>query len=115
MIFEYPSLADTGEAFGLAPLEAMASGCAVIVSDLRCFDDFIENGKNGLKFDHRSSDPVSDLSSQLAGLVAEPKRIERIVANGSVTARKFETSAIASLMLSDFRSLVSAGDAVPSG
>lgn len=113
-IFVYPSLAETGEAFGLAPLEAMASGCAVIVSDLRCFDDFIESEKNGLKFDHRSSDPVSNLSSQLAGLISEPKRIERIVENGDITARKFETSAIASLMLGDFLSLVSTGDAIPS-
>src|SRR5262249_48399915 len=33
-IFVYPSLAEKGEALPLAPLEAMAAGCATIVSDL---------------------------------------------------------------------------------
>jgi glycosyltransferase involved in cell wall biosynthesis len=105
-VFVYPSLAETGEAFGLAPLEAMAAGCAVIVSDLRCFDDFIEDGVNGLKFDHRSADPTSSLSSQLANLIAKPRSIERIAANGNMTARKFQTSTIAGKMLDDFRLLV---------
>ena len=40
-IFAYPSLAARGETFGLAPLEAMTHGCAVLVSDLGCFRDFI--------------------------------------------------------------------------
>jgi glycosyltransferase involved in cell wall biosynthesis len=112
-IFVYPSLAETGEAFGLAPLEAMASGCAVIVSGLRCFDDFIENGKNGLKFDHRSPDTPSNLSALLTDLIVKPGKIEGIASNGNVTARKFETSAIAGLMLSDFRSLVADSGVVP--
>src|SRR5437016_996274 len=43
-IFVYPILAEKGESFGLAPLEAMAAGCAAVVSNLRCFDDFIEHG-----------------------------------------------------------------------
>jgi glycosyltransferase involved in cell wall biosynthesis len=105
-VFVYPSLAETGEAFGLAPLEAMAAGCAVIVSDLRCFDDFIEHGANGLKFDHRSAGPTSNLSSQLANLIAAPRSIEKIAANGNLTARKFQTSTIAGKMLDDFRLLV---------
>jgi glycosyltransferase involved in cell wall biosynthesis len=108
-VFAYPSLAETGEAFGLAPLEAMAAGCAVIVSDLRCFDDFIENAVNGLKFDHRAADPTSNLSSQLADLVAEPRLIERIAGHGNLTARKFQTSTIAGKMLDDFSLLVTSG------
>src|SRR6202000_3160102 len=51
-IFVYPSVAVRGEAFGLAPLEGMASGCATIVSKLTCFDDFINDGVNALQFDH---------------------------------------------------------------
>lgn len=51
-IFAYPSLAEKGETFGLAPLEAMAWGCIPIVSDLACFKDFI-NEHNGFVFDHR--------------------------------------------------------------
>jgi glycosyltransferase involved in cell wall biosynthesis len=104
-VFVYPSLAEKGEAFGLAPLEAMASGCAVIVSDLRCFDDFVQNGKNGLKFDHRGPDPVSGLAEQLAVLLARPDRLGAIAAEGCATAQSFRIPAIAAKMLDDFRSL----------
>src|SRR5262249_19114404 len=52
-IFVYPSLAERGEALPVAPLEAMAAGCATVVSNLRCFEDYIEPGITGLKFDHR--------------------------------------------------------------
>jgi len=52
-IFIYPSIAEKGEAFGLAPLEAMSYGCIPVVSDLNCFKDFIKNKKNGLVFNHK--------------------------------------------------------------
>jgi glycosyltransferase involved in cell wall biosynthesis len=54
-IFVYPSIAEKGETFGLAPLESMAYGCVPIVSDLECFKDFITNRKNGLVFNHRQN------------------------------------------------------------
>ena len=38
-IFAYPSVAEKGETFGLAPLEAMAWSCVPVVSDLPCFKD----------------------------------------------------------------------------
>jgi glycosyltransferase involved in cell wall biosynthesis len=53
-IFVYPSVAEKGETFGLAPLEAMAWGCVPVVSDLRCFKDFIIHERNGLIFNHRT-------------------------------------------------------------
>jgi glycosyltransferase involved in cell wall biosynthesis len=51
-VFVYPSVAETGEAFGLAPLEAMATGMPAIVSALDCFRDFVHPYKNGWSFDH---------------------------------------------------------------
>ena len=53
-LFCYPSLADRGEAFGVAPLESMAAGVPPIVSTLECFRDFICDGENGWVFDHRA-------------------------------------------------------------
>jgi len=103
-------LAETGEAFGLAPLEAMAASCATVVSNLRCFDDFIENGVNGLMFEHKSPDPAADLASKLARLIAEPQLIERFAKNGNMTARKFQTPEIARRMLRDFELLVGKRD-----
>jgi glycosyltransferase involved in cell wall biosynthesis len=105
-VFAYPSLAESGEAFGLAPLEAMAAGCAVVVSNLRCFDDFVEDGLTALKFDHRCSDPQASLTAKLALLLKDPKVIEGIGKNGNMAALKFRTSAIANRMLDDFESLL---------
>jgi glycosyltransferase involved in cell wall biosynthesis len=105
-VFVYPSLAETGEAFGLAPLEAMAAGCAVIVSNLRCFDDFVEDDLTALKFEHKCPNPEANLTAKLARLVKEPKLIEEIAKKGNLAARRFQTFAIANKMLDDFESLV---------
>jgi glycosyltransferase involved in cell wall biosynthesis len=64
-IFVYPSLAEKGETFGLAPLEAMAWGAVPVVSQIQCFQDFIVHGKNGVIFDHRSTDPAKSLSESI--------------------------------------------------
>lgn len=64
-VFVYPSLAEQGETFGVAPLEAMATGAVPVVSALACFDDFIEHGVNGLRFDHRGTDPAGALASAI--------------------------------------------------
>jgi glycosyltransferase involved in cell wall biosynthesis len=110
-IFVYPSLAETGEALGLAPLEAMAAGCAVIVSDLQCFDDYVEDGVTGLQFDHRGADPAARLAAKLALLLAEPERLQKIADAGRCAAADFRVSAIAGRMLDDFRSVI--GDDSP--
>jgi glycosyltransferase involved in cell wall biosynthesis len=106
-VFVYPSLAETGESLGLAPLEAMASGCAAIVSDLRCFDDFIEDGVTGLRFDHRGADPADALAVQLARLIGSPEFLRQIAEAGRGMAENFRTSVIARRMLDDFKSLLS--------
>jgi glycosyltransferase involved in cell wall biosynthesis len=101
-IFAYPSVAETGEAFGLAPLEAMATGCAAIVSDLRCFDDFIEDGRSGMRFDHKARNRVERLAAVLSGLMASRELRDRIAGNGRRVAENFRTSRIAEKMLDDF-------------
>ena len=105
-IFVYPSVAEAGESLGLAPLEAMAAGCAAIVSNLRCFDDYIEDRMTGLKFDHRGSDPVANLATQLARLIGDRDFLKQIAEAGRRAAGKFGVAAIAGRMLDDFRLLV---------
>ena len=51
--FCYPSLAERGETFGLAVVEAMSIGLVPIVSYLDCFKDFIKPYENGFIFNHR--------------------------------------------------------------
>ena len=103
-IFVYPSVAEKGEAFGIAPLEAMACGCSVIVSDLECFRDFVEPGVSGMTFDHRD-DPVTHLADVCLCLMRSPRVRSRL---GSAALRKsleFSPSVIAERLLDDFESL----------
>jgi len=105
-IFVYPSLAETGEALPLAPLEAMANGCAAIVSDLRCFDDYIEAGVTGLRFDHRGADPAGALAVQLARLIGSAEFLHQIADAGRGMSENFRPAAVARRMLDDFASLL---------
>jgi glycosyltransferase involved in cell wall biosynthesis len=105
-IFVYPSVAERGEAFGLAPLEAMAAGCTTVVSDLRCFDDFVVDGENALKFDHRRPEPQKQLEAALARLINDQSLAGRLAVAGTATAQKFRTSVIAGKMLGDFQALL---------
>jgi glycosyltransferase involved in cell wall biosynthesis len=69
-IFVYPSVAEKGETFGLAALEAMSQGCATIVSDLDCFKDFIIDQKNGFIFNHRQN-AIESLFGILKDIISE--------------------------------------------
>jgi glycosyltransferase involved in cell wall biosynthesis len=107
-VFVYPSLAEVGEALPRAPLEAMATGCATVVSRLECFADYIEDGVTGLSFDHRSHDPAADLATKLARLIAEPDLLRRISTAGRCAAEQFGVAPIAARMLEDFSALLDA-------
>src|SRR5690606_38273242 len=61
-IFVYPSVAERGETFGSAVLEAMSHGTPPIVSNLACFTDFVHADRNGLVFDHRQPEPAKGLA-----------------------------------------------------
>lgn len=103
-IFVYPSLAERGETFGLAPLEAMARGCATLVSDLGCFKDFIRDGENGIVFDHRQK---GALAAQLAKLADDGAgHRERLGQAGRQTARDYLPERIAGLFLEDFAAIL---------
>ena len=108
-IFVYPSLAERGESFGLAPLEAMAGGCAAIVSDLRCFDDFIKDGVTGCRFDHRAPDAAPHLAASLARLMTDPDLLSRIAGAGRRAAAGFATAPVAARMLADFAAVIATG------
>jgi len=103
-IFAYPSVAELGESFGMAPLEAMACGCAVVVSGLDCFRDFIEDGVNGLVFDHH--DPSGrPLTMLLQALVDQPHQRRQLASEAFRTAQKFSADKVADLFISDFSEL----------
>lgn len=101
-LFLYPSLAERGETFGLAPLEAMAWGCVPVVSDLDCFKDFIDHNVNGLIFDHRSPDPVSTLAAHLTYITSRPDVIQSISERAIGVRISHSPQAIARMFLEDF-------------
>jgi glycosyltransferase involved in cell wall biosynthesis len=109
-IFVYPSLAEKGESFGLAPLEAMTHGCAVIVSDLGCFHDFISADKTGIVFDHRGADPVAKLRRKLEDLIVDPALLFRIASAGYAKSADHSLERVADQFLADFNSVISNSD-----
>jgi glycosyltransferase involved in cell wall biosynthesis len=106
-IFVYPSVAERGESFGMAPLEAMLCGCAVIVSRLRCFSEFLEEGVNGLSFNHAGASAVADLSNQLRRLMQQPELGRSLAERAAVNAMKFSAESVAERHLLDFEELLS--------
>ncbi|GAB5559640.1 MAG: hypothetical protein SynsKO_12870 [Synoicihabitans sp.] len=102
-IFVYPSLAETGETFGSAILEAMSHGTPPVVSALACFTDFVQHNRNGFVFNHRDADRVSQLetvlkSSMVSDLSLQSHDATRVNETHSPTA-------ISRAFLSDFNAL----------
>lgn len=105
-IFVYPSVAEKGETFGLAPLEAMAWGAVPVVSDLACFKDFIEEGDNGLIFNHRLPDAQDQLAQCLLRLIRDPALRHRLGEKAMNVRTTHSPDSIADQFLADFASLV---------
>lgn len=105
-VFCYPSLAETGETFGVAPLEAMGLGLVPVVSDLDCFKDFIDDGKNGLVFNHRSGKPAVELAEKIEILINNPKLYMKMSAEAILTSRQFSVERITSQYLLVFDRLL---------
>ena len=110
-LFIYPSLAEYGEAFGVAPLEAMANGAAVIVSNLDCFHDFITDGETGFIFDHRAKDPADHLREKMSDMIADPTLLSRVAEAGYKRSANYSPSNVTDLFLKDFNLLLSNSDA----
>jgi glycosyltransferase involved in cell wall biosynthesis len=100
-VFCYPSLAEKGETFGVAVAEAMAAGCAVVVSSLGCFSDLVENGSTGLIFDHRTANPEKNLAGCLASLIADAQLRLEIAARGKERARNYDYPEVSRTILAD--------------
>jgi len=109
----YPSLADKGESFGVAPLEAMATGLPCLVSDLECFRDFVIPGENALVFNHRVPTATANLADELGRLVDDPSLCASLGAAAVVTSQRFSYVRVADQFIEDFRDLIKAsrGDA----
>jgi len=106
-ILIYPSVADTGEAMPLAPLEGMARGLVPVVSDIAAFREYLEPGVNGVVFDHRSKDAAGNLAAALRELVDDADARKRMGAAARQTAENFSPAAIADKYLHLFEKVIS--------
>jgi glycosyltransferase involved in cell wall biosynthesis len=109
-VFAYPSLAERGETFGLAPLEAMACGAVPIVSDLACFRDFITPGVNGLVFNHRAGDPAARLAQEILTLASDPERRAAMAEAAFAVRQSHHPATIAHDFLVCFEELIQQAD-----
>lgn len=91
-VYCYPSMADNGETFGVAPLEAMGLGLPVIVSALDCFKDFIVHGENGMVFDHHAKDASEQLAQCILTILDDPETYMMFSENSAITAKDFGAS-----------------------
>jgi glycosyltransferase involved in cell wall biosynthesis len=101
-IFAYPSVAEKGETFGLAPLEAAAFGAVPVLSALECFREFAQPGKNASIFDHRSSEPITNLVNCLQSLMENSAQRQAMAREAAAGARKFAPNKIATQFLELF-------------
>src|SRR5205085_959176 len=101
----YPSLAERGETFGLAALEAMAHGCPVLVSALGCFRDFIDEGVTGFFFDHRQPDPAKVLSNKVAQILEDADFLASVSEAGWRKTAAYTLPRVAEQFLDDFAEL----------
>lgn len=105
-LFVYPSLAEQGETFGLAPLEAMTHGCPVLVSNLECFHDFIRDGETGFIFDHRAANPGATLRSKITDLIANESLLARVAEAGYRQSEEYALPRVADQFIQDFKAVI---------
>ena len=101
-VLAFPSVK---EGFGLAPLEAMAAGTPVVVSDLPVFEEWLQTGRDALVV------PLGDdaaLADALGRVLAEPGLAARLRAAGEAVASRHGWAAVAErhqLLYQRFRAL----------
>jgi len=101
-VFCYPSLAEKGETFGLAVLEAMACGITPVVSSLACFSDFVEDGETGFIFDHQSQHPEYSLAEKLQYIFSNQSIQWETRRKAAIKANEFSLETIAQHYLTLF-------------
>jgi glycosyltransferase involved in cell wall biosynthesis len=107
-LFCYPSLAERGEAFGVAPLESMAAGVPPIVSALECFGDFVRDGVNGWIFDHRAEHSEIKLADLLTRTMHDENLRKQVGEHARGDARRFSFSSVAKQYLDEFEKVLAA-------
>jgi len=101
-IFCYPAQQGSGDAAPVAPREAMAYGCVPIVSQLACFDDFIIDGKNGLRYNHLADDQYFELYKLFKMMINDENLLLTLSNNARDIITTYSSQLIAQQFIKDF-------------
>ena len=82
----FVSPASGNESFGIVLLEAMASGCPVVASDIPGYRSVVQPDVNGVMFEPGSAE---SLAETLVRLVNDPQRRQQLAARGRTRALEF--------------------------
>ncbi len=85
-----------GESFGIILAEAMASGAAIVASDIRAFSDLLNHGSLGLLFSPGDS---SSLANTIIYLLQSAHTIERLTEKSLIKAAELDWGRVASQIL----------------
>ena len=83
------------EGFGLTAIEAMASGCVVVASDVGGLPEVVRDGICGLL--HRTED-IADMASKISTLIGDEALYDRLQAQSLVEVGKYSFERYAALM-----------------
>jgi glycosyltransferase involved in cell wall biosynthesis len=87
-IFVLPSLL---EGMSVAPMQAMACGCTVVVTDCGGVEEYIVNGSNGIIVPVKDSKAIADA---VCKILNDDKLMNKLQAEGEATAKKYTYSAM---------------------
>jgi glycosyltransferase involved in cell wall biosynthesis len=107
--FVYPSLAAKGEASPVAPLEALAHGLPVVVSDLECFNDYLPaKASYAHRFNHNAVSAPARLAGVLEKILGQPETWPTVATEAKARAEEFSMERIARQYLDGFHRLLPA-------
>ncbi len=108
-VIVYPTIFQHGEAFGIAPVEAMACGKPVIVTNSGGLVESTQNGINGIVVDKDPDTLVADLASNIDRLLSDKEYSRYLGNNGrEIVAERFDSKKMALRMEDLYQRLVNA-------
>jgi phosphatidylinositol alpha-mannosyltransferase len=98
-----------GESFGIVLLEAMASGTAVLASDIDAFRRVVDDGRAGALFANEDSDDLARQAVRLLDDAAERARLRR---EGLERVRDYDWQTVARRVLEVYEAVTGTGEKV---
>ena len=105
----FVSPASGNESFGIVLLEAMASGCPVVASDIPGYRSVVQPDLNGLMFEPGN---VAALAEMLVKLVNDPERRHLLSARGRARALEFAWPRVTDQIEALYREVIARRSAV---